>query len=37
MDIAGLALVAMVLMMVLMCGGMMLGVGWAILRGRKRD
>jgi hypothetical protein len=36
MDISGLALVAMVLVMVLMCGGMILAAGWAILRGRKR-
>jgi hypothetical protein len=36
MDISGLALIAMVLIMVLMCGGMILGAGWAILRSRKR-
>jgi hypothetical protein len=36
MDISGLAFVAMVLIMVVMCGGMILGAGWAILRGRKR-
>jgi len=36
MDLAGWALVAMVVMMVLMCGGMIVGTGWAILRGRRR-
>jgi hypothetical protein len=36
MDVSGLALAAMVLLMVLMCGGMILGAGWAILRGRRR-
>jgi hypothetical protein len=36
MDVSGLALAAMVLVMVVMCGGMILGGAWAILRGRKR-
>jgi hypothetical protein len=37
MELAGLALVAMVVMMVIMCGGMIFGAGWLFLRGRKRD
>lgn len=36
MDLSGLALVAMIVVMVVMCGGMMVGAGWAILRGWKR-
>jgi hypothetical protein len=36
MDISGLALVAMVAMMILMCGGMITGTGWGIVRGRRR-
>ena len=36
MDMSGFVLVAMVVVMVLMCGGMMVGAGWGILRGRKR-
>jgi hypothetical protein len=35
MDGSTLIIVAMVAMMALMCGGMLLGGGWAILRGRK--
>jgi hypothetical protein len=37
MDISGLAVAAMVLVMVFMCGGMVVGAAWAILRGRKRN
>jgi len=36
MDGSTVIVVAMVAMMVLMCGGMFVGSGWAFLRRRKR-
>jgi hypothetical protein len=36
MDMGGIFVVAMVLMMVVMCGGMMAGAVWAVFR-RRRD
>ncbi len=36
MELSGLALVAMILVMVMMCGGMVFGAGWALIRQRKQ-
>jgi hypothetical protein len=36
MELTGFALIAMVVIMVVMCGGMVFAIGWATLRGRKR-
>lgn len=36
MELTGFALVAMIIVMVIMCGGMIFGMGWATMRGRKR-
>jgi hypothetical protein len=36
MDFTGFAAIGMIVMMVIMCGGMIVGAGWAVLRGRNR-
>jgi hypothetical protein len=36
MELSGLALVAMILVMVVMCGGMVFGAGWVLIRRRKQ-
>jgi hypothetical protein len=36
MELSGLALVAMILVMIVMCGGMAVGAGWALIRRRRR-
>ena len=37
MELSGLAVVVMVVVMVVMCGGMIVGAGWAMARRRGRD
>lgn len=37
MDMSTVLIVAMVAMMVVMCGGMIAGAGWAIIKRGRRD